>query len=155
MTCPSWAGSLLMAPDSGQGIRHGIGRYVARNFPYASHSPAATTLHNTGQDSRFSKGATVHKQRKACLRSCQNRVGIRPAPGAIHRVPGGIVLLERRLTYIHQNGKNSGATGRDGIWAIGEGNLDLGDLVLVRVENVSKGSWQPQFFVDRQHKHRH
>jgi len=38
------------------------------------------------------------------------------------------------------------------MWAIGEGNLDLCDLVLVRVENVSKGSWQPQFFVDRQRK---
>jgi hypothetical protein len=37
------------------------------------------------------------------------------------------------------------------MWAITEGNLDLDDLVLVRVENVSKGSWQPQFLVCRQY----
>jgi len=38
------------------------------------------------------------------------------------------------------------------LWALGEGNLGLDDLVLVRVENVSKGSWQPQFLVDRQRR---
>ena len=38
------------------------------------------------------------------------------------------------------------------MWAIGEGNFDLDDLVLVRVDNVSKGSWQPQFLVHRQHR---
>ena len=38
------------------------------------------------------------------------------------------------------------------MWVLGDGNLGLDDLVLVRVENVSKGSWQPQFLVDRQRR---
>ena len=38
------------------------------------------------------------------------------------------------------------------MWALGEGNIGLDDLVLVRVENVSKGSWQPQFLVDTQRR---
>ena len=38
------------------------------------------------------------------------------------------------------------------MWALGEGYLGLDDLVLVRVENVSKGSWQPQFLVDRRRR---
>ncbi|KAF9650499.1 hypothetical protein BDM02DRAFT_1381798 [Thelephora ganbajun] len=54
-----------------------------------------------------------------------------------------------------QNRKRSSAEGalcRDRTWDIGEGGLGLDDLVLVRVENVSKGSWQPQFLMHRQHR---
>lgn len=69
---------------------------------------------------------------------------------------GGITLLdERRLTHTLQNAKRvipEGAPDRDTMWAICEGNISLEDLVLVRVDNVSKGSWQPQLLVNRRHR---
>ncbi|KAF9785539.1 hypothetical protein BJ322DRAFT_837891 [Thelephora terrestris] len=51
------------------------------------------------------------------------------------------------------NGKRSGAEGAPdrNMWSLGEGNIGLDDLLLVRVENVSRGSWQPQFLVRRRH----
>ena len=62
--------------------------------------------------------------------------------------------VERKLTYLLQSGRQTSANGapsRDSTWVIGEGGIGLDDLLLVRVENVSKGSWQPQFLVHRKH----
>jgi hypothetical protein len=62
--------------------------------------------------------------------------------------------VEWELTHIVQNGKRSGAEGapdRNMMWSLGEGNIGLDDLLLVRVDNVSRGSWQPQFLVRRRH----
>ena len=100
MTCPDWPGPLLTAPDSGQGICHGTDRYVVCISPHDGHSQAATTPHHAGPNIGLKKRATVHKQRKAGIRSCQNRIGIRPAPGVTNHVHDGIVLLERTLTHV-------------------------------------------------------
>jgi hypothetical protein len=88
-----------MVPDSGQGICRGAGRYVKLISPHGGHSQAATTLDNTGQNSRFSNRPTVDKQRKAGLRSRKNCVGIRSASGVTDHIHGGISLLERGLTH--------------------------------------------------------
>jgi len=100
VTCPDWPGPSLTAPDSGQGICRGIDRCVVCISPHDGYSPAATTPHHTGPNTGLKKRATVNKQRKAGVRSCQNRVGIRSASGVTSHVHDGIVLLGRMLTHV-------------------------------------------------------
>ncbi|KAF9649174.1 hypothetical protein BDM02DRAFT_3095106 [Thelephora ganbajun] len=44
---------------------------------------------------------------------------------------------------------NQGMVISDECWRVGNGHIELKDLILGSIEHVTKGSWQPQIFVMR------
>jgi hypothetical protein len=44
---------------------------------------------------------------------------------------------------------NQGMDTAEEDWRVGVGHIELKDLILDRIDQVSKGSWQPQIYVMR------
>lgn len=51
------------------------------------------------------------------------------------------------LTTIGQS--NQATPVVDQFWRVGNGHIELKDLILDSIEHVTKGSWQPQLFLMR------